>query len=400
MKKIKDNIFLLIFTLAAIVSCRDESLYPLPYDTEKDNGGYLRIIQQTSNVVDLNDLANSAFEATFEAVEKLNGDNVEGIEFWASHRRGTGLTDEVLVTTIDGTGFAPTPQPTISIFKRAKVRVLANDILAKIQTLTTDPDGTCTTLSNICSPSTGLVAYPGGPLLAGDVIILRWILILKDGRRFSVINPQAAVNPSMAKTLEANSTPNVTTAQFASSPFTAQLTVRSVPAGSWIGDYSLTQEAIWSALHTWNQHEFYPAGLNQVLFPNQTVTLATVPGGLSTERQFSVNYRGKQVTMKINLENGTVFVPLQNSGVECAPQKSVFWVTPTTGNFTLNSFGPLAPGLPQATTANRGAYTAASTGTTPGNTLRIGLDDDADEYGLRNGYCTWTRRVKLLLTKL
>lgn len=388
-------ITLLMLLVATIISCRDESLYPLPY-ADKEFAGYIRIIRATSNVFDINDIGNSALEMEIEAVDELNGDNLEEVEFWISHRRGAGLTDEVLLTTVPGTAFSGVPQPTISIFKRATVKLDAPSVLAALQTLTTDPDGACAS----CTPVGGLVAYPGGGYAVADQVIIRWVMVLKNGARFSVLNPQASINPSFAKREEANTTPNITGGQFYNSPFIYTMTVRSLAAGSWVGDYSLAQTSIWSPNHTWNQHELYPANLNQVLFPNQNVTLAVVPGGLSTERQFTVSYRGQNVTMRINLENGVVFVPLQSSGIECAPGKGLFWTTPTTGNFTLGSFGPLAAGLPQATTANRGVYTAASDGLTAGNTLIIGLDDDADEYGLRNGYCTWTRRVKLLLTKL
>lgn len=388
-------IMLLVLFVATIISCRDESLYPLPY-ADKDFAGYVRIVKVTSNVFDLNDIPNSALEMEIEAVDELNGDNLQEIEFWVSHRRGAGLTDEVLLTTVPGTAFTEVPQPTISIFKRATVKFDAPTILTTLQTLAADPDGTCPN----CTPAGGLVAYPGGGYAAADQVIIRWVMVLKDGRRFSVLNPQASVNPDFAKRDDANTTPNITGGQFYSSPFIYTMTVRSLAAGSWVGTYSLAQTALWSPAHSWNLHENYPSSLNQVLFPNQTVTLATVPGGLSTERQFTVTYRGQTVTMRINLENGTVFVPLQYSGIDCATNKRLFWTTPTTGNFTLGSFGPLAPGLPQATTANRGVYAAASDGLTPGNTLLIGVDDDADEYGLRNGYCSWTRRVKLQLIKL
>lgn len=381
--------------MTAIVSCRDESLYPLPY-ADKEFAGYIRIISATSNVFDINDIANSAFEVEIEAVDEQNGDNLEEVEFWVSLRRGAGLTDEVRLTTIPGTAFTSVPQPTISLFKRATVRLDATTILTTLQTLIADPDGACAT----CTPVGGLVAYPGGGYAAADQVIIRWVMVLKNGARFSVLNPQASVNPAFAKREEANTTPNITGGQFYNSPFIYTMTVRSLAVGSWVGNYSLAQTSIWSPTHTWNQHELYPSSLNQVLFPNQTVTLATVPGGLSTERQFTVSYRGQTVTMRINLENGVVFVPLQDSGIDCATDKGLYWTTPTAGNFTLGSFGPLAAGLPQVTTANRGVYAAASDGLTVGNTLIIGVDDDSDEYGLRNGYCTWTRRVKLLLTKL
>lgn len=370
------------------LSCRDENLYPLPY-AEKDYGGYIRIIRVVSNVVDVNNINQSGFRAELEAVDELNGENLEEIEFYVSHRRGSGLTDEVLLTKVSGADFSPVPGPTISLFRRLSVNFDVPTMLSALQTLTTDPDG-----------AGGLVMFPTGPILPADQFIIRWVMVLKNGKRFSVLNPQASINAGFAKISDANTTPNVTGGQFYSSPFIYTLTARALPANSWVGTYSLTQTAIWSPAHTWNQHEFFPARLNERLFPDQTVTLNLVAGGLSTEREFSVTYRGQTTTLRVNLENGTVFVPLQNSGISCSTEKSVFWTTPTAGNFTLGTFGALAAGLPQVTTANRGVYSTAVNGTATGNTLIIGLDDDADEYGLRNGYCSWTRRVKLLLTKL
>ena len=394
MKHNKYIAFFILFIVALTFSCRDESLYPLPY-ASKEFGGYLRIYRVSTNVFDVNDIANSAFEVVYEAVDEKNGDNLQEIEFWISHRRGTSLTDEVLLKKIPGTDFAAVPQPTISVWKRATIRLTAAEILATLQTLTTDPDGACAT----CSPVGGLVAFPGG-YAAADQVVIRWVMVLKDGKRFSVMNPQSTVNAAFAKTAEANTTPNITGGQFYNAPFIFTITARALTAVSWVGDYTLTQNTLWSANHSWNQHADYPTAMIETLFPNQTVTLAKVPGGLSTERQFSVQYKGQAATMRINLENGTVFIPLQNSGVNCVTNRPFYWTNPPAGNFTLGSVGPLKPGLPQATTANRGAYAAASDGLTTGNTMTIGVDDDCDEYGLRNGYCNWTRRVKLTLTKI
>jgi hypothetical protein len=102
--------------------------------------------------------------------------------------------------------------------------------------------------------------------------------------------------------------------------------------------------------------------------------------------------------LRINLENGTVFIPLQNSKVNCSSERQLYWTFPASGTFAGTTALPL--GLPQATITNRGAYNTTIAGTTTGNSFTIGLDDDADEYGRRNGYCTWTRRVALTLTKL
>ena len=198
-----------------------------------------------------------------------------------------------------------------------------------------------------------------------------------------------------------NSTPNITGGQFYSASFVYTLTVRALTANTWLGAFSLTQNSIWSALHSAALHATpqFPAYLNQVLFPNQTVNLTIPTGGLSTERQFTVSYRGQSVTLRINLENGTVFIPLQNSTVDCSSERELYWTFPAGGNFTVPAGTVMPAGTPQATTSNRGSYTVTQ-GAAVGHVLTIGLDDDADEYGRRNGYCTWTRRVRLTLTKL
>ena len=105
---------------------------------------------------------------------------------------------------------------------------------------------------------------------------------------------------------------------------------------------------------------------------------------------------------------GTVFVPLRNSTVNCSAERQLYWTTPTTGTFgnaqsatnpTASNFLSSKPLLPQNVIPNRGVYRIDMAGTTAGDTFSIAVDDDCDEYGRRNGYCTWTRRVYLTLTK-
>jgi hypothetical protein len=95
-------------------------------------------------------------------------------------------------------------------------------------------------------------------------------------------------------------------------------------------------------------------------------------------------------------------VPLQYAGVDCSAERQIFWTWPTSGNFTkaAASVVTLVAPLPTGTTANRGSFNTGQTGLVAGQSLTIGIDDDCDEYGRRNGYCTWTRRVRLTLTKL
>jgi hypothetical protein len=359
--KLKRYIFITILAIAGIgISCRDESLYPLPYD-DREVGAYMRLYSLSSNVFDLNNLANSGLDAVFEAVDGNGGNDLAELRIFVRHRRGTALTSEVAVKTIPASDFSDVPEPTYSEYRRARVRVTANETLAALA---------------------GATGFPGS-LLAADQIIYRSVMVLTDGREFT----------------NTNTTPNITGGQFYSASFLYTLVVRALTANTWLGNFSLTQTAIWSPNHSPALHASaqFPAYLNQVLFPNQTVNLSIPAGGLSTEREFSVNYRGQTVTMRINLENGTVYVPLQNSTVNCTSERQLYWTQPAGGSFAGSS--ALQAGLPQVTTPNVGSYNVAQ-GAAVGNILTIGVDDDADEYGRRNGYCTWVRRVRLTLTKL
>jgi hypothetical protein len=384
---------LFVSLLGINFSCKDESLYPLPYGTQ-DTSGFLRVYKLTSNIFDITDItsnsgASTGFEGTYEIVDNSGGNEMQEVEFYVSHRRGSALTGEVLIKKIQPSAFTAVASPTQSSYKRANIRISFTETQTALLTLT-DPDGT--------GP---LVAYPGSVAIA-DQLIYRWVLVMKDGRRFSVANPQGT-NP-----LENNTTANIATQPFYNAPYSVSVPIRSLTAGSWVGTYSLTQSAIWSPAHSWDFHANYPAYMKSILFPDQTVTLSTVSGGLSTEREFQVTYRGQTVKMKINLEPpasgtaGVVSVPLQNSTVDCSNTRELYWITPSTGSFTkaASSTVNLTFPLPTVTTPNRGTFNSSQTGLVAGQTLIIGLDDDADEYGLRNGYCTWTRTVRLTLTKL
>ncbi|MCK6617840.1 MAG: hypothetical protein L6Q51_09355 [Cyclobacteriaceae bacterium] len=432
------------------IACRDESLYPLPYD-DRTSGHYLRIYKVTSNVLEFNDLANSAVEFVFESVDEEKGALLEEVEFYATHRNGgTGLiTDEVLVTTIPASAMnlAAVPQPTYSEYLRSgAVRITAAQIQTALATLTTDPDGIPgVDCSNIYPDVCPCVAYPGS-LALGDQILLRWKARLTDGRTFTVANAQTVTSPSLGNPEEANMTPNVTAGQFYNAPYFYTITVRQATnpfsATAYTGTYRMTQMAVWSPNHNLELHQSIP---NYMVKPfifgssatdsTQTVTLATVPGGLPTERQFTCTYRGQTITMRINLEGGpnpglpaaalttltsafgppgpgngmgmagatnanlgTVFVPLINSGVDCTSQREFYMVTPLAGTFAGNN--TLRFGLPRYTIPNRGYYRIDQDGLTPGQVFTIAVDDDADEYGRRNGYCTWFRRVYLRLEKL
>lgn len=367
-------IIALLLTVVGI-GCRDKDLYPLPYD-DREVGAYMRLYSQTSNVIDLNDLANSGLDGTFEAVDGAGGNNLQEFRILVRHRRGAALSGEVPLTTIAGADFAKVPEPTFSEYRRAKVRVSAAQALTALATAT---------------------GFPGS-FANGDQVIYRGVMVLKDGREFT----------------DTNTTPNITGGQFYSASFVYTLTVRNqTTSTSWLGQYTLAQTAIWSPNHSPALHATpqFPSTLAARLFPNQTVTLSIPPGGLSTERQFTVSYRGQNVTLRFNLEpaptgaaptNGTVFVPLQNSTVDCTTEREIYWTQPTGGTFGTAASPPPAYTnalLPSGTTANQGSYNTSQTGLVAGQSLSIGLDDDADEYGRRNGYCTWTRRVRLTLTR-
>lgn len=104
------------------------------------------------------------------------------------------------------------------------------------------------------------------------------------------------------------------------------------------------------------------------------------------------------MTGATNAVLGTVFVPLVNTGVDCTSEREFYLVTPLAGTFGGNT--TLRYGLPRRTYPNRGYYRMDQNGLSTGQVFTIAVDDDADEYGRRNGYCTWFRRIYLRLEKL
>jgi hypothetical protein len=423
-----------------VTSCRDESLYPLPYDS-RETGSFLRVYRIISNVWDLDDLNNSGFEAVYESVDKNFGKDLVKIEVYATHRSGaTGrITDEVLVKTLDVSSFSDVPEPTYSDYIRSTpIRITANETIAALSALTTDPDGT--TCSGIFPDVCTMVAFPG-TLALGDRIIYRLKIFDNKGRAFTVANPQTTVTPALGNPNEANITPNITGGQFYNSPMIytnlVQRVTTSGNVNAYTGDYRMTQVAIWQPDHTPAQHQsFLPGWLDKFVFGSsptdstQTVTLTTVPGGLTTQRQLTCKYRGQTITMTINLEQavlnqtgaglaaaqlttltgfgfpagttntnlGTVFVPLMNSTVDCTAEREFYMVTPLGGAFAGTTALPW--GLPRSSVPNRGFYRFDQDGLTPGSVFSIAVDDDCDEYGRRNGYCNWYTRIYLTLTKL
>lgn len=230
-------------------------------------------------------------------------------------------------------------------------------------------------------------------------------------------------------------------------------TYKMTQVARWQPDHSVAQHA-----------SFPQAWMDQFIFGSsatdstQTVTLTNVTNGAPTERQFTCKYRGQDITMVINLENvspsltggngdaalativtalnapgqpastpygfglpawpgaattnaarnallGIVSVPLMNTTVDCTSSREFYMVTPLGGTF-FNSTGtpdtplPWGTGQPRATVPNRGVFRNDIDGLTPGTRFLIGVDDDADEYGRRNGYCNWYTRILLTMEKL
>lgn len=459
-------------TMTAItlaISCSpDESLYPLPYDN-RATGSYLRAYRIASNTWDLDDLANSSFEAIYESVDRNFGADLTSIEFYATHRSGATafITNEVLVKTLDASDFSSVPEPTYSDYLRSTpIRITATETLAELANLTTDPDGTLNGNNSPYGNCTGIfpltcsmVAFPvggGAPnygLAVGDRILFRIAIVDNQGRKFTVANPQTTVTPYFGNPNEANITANLTGGIFYSSPmlFTTliQRTTTTANANAYTGTYRMTQVARWQPDHTVVQHASFPqAWIDEFAFGNsstdstQTVTLAKVTGGLPTEREFTCLYRGQSITMRINLEMavlgttgagfasapgagptapivtlttaapagygfpagtnngnlGTVFVPLFNTGLNCTTERQFYIQMPLGGSFVGNTTLPF--GLPRRDTPNRGLYRLDRDGLTVGDVFSIVVDEDADEYGRRNGYCNWYTRVALTMTKL
>lgn len=450
-----------------VMSCEpNEELFPLPYDN-RETGSYLRVWKITSNVWDLNNLSNSAFEAVYESVDKNFGADLDRVEFFATHRSGaTGLiTAEVLVKSIPASqmGLAKVAEPTYSDYLRSQpIRITATETLAALNTLTTDPDGlpnptTCTGIFPSVCPA---VAFPGS-LAAGDRVIFRVKIYDNRGRAFTVNNPQATVSPRLGNQNEANITPNLTGGIFYSSPMiytmlVQRMTTTANPA-AYTGTYRMTQVGRWAPDFATNANNrqimrtFPQAWMRPFVFGNsptdstQTVTLATVPGGLPTQRQFTAKYRGRDITMVINFEAavlnvtgagatagalttiqsapgvgglgfpagttntnlGTVFTPLASTGVNCTSERIFYTATgavfnPTSAGAPGSFIGdPLMPlGIPRREFPNRGHYRFDRDGLTPGDVWTLSVDDDVDEYGRRNGYCNWYTRVYLTFTKL
>jgi hypothetical protein len=460
--KIKQYVFGAVMAVAVAISCSpDPSLYPLPYD-DRATGSYLRAYRVSSNVWDLNDTLNSAFTAVYESVDRNFGADLQEIRFYATHRASSGaITDEALVKTYDAAAiaanFAKVPEPTYSDYLRSvPLSVTYTETMTALRTLKgVDPDGVnlvdpaCTGIFPKTCPAVPFpYAAPGvSELQNNDRLIFRIAILDNQGRLFTVANPQTTIAPYLGNPIEANITANLTGGIFYSSPMLFNVTVVGMTSvfntNAYTGNYKMTQVARWQPDHSTAQHQAFPqAWIDEFVFGNsaadstQTVTLAK--GSLPTERTFSCTYRGSTINLTINFENaatglpataittlnaplnapgqpaatvfglgmagattgnlGTIFVPIANTGVDCTSTREFYQTTPLGGSFAGTNVLPW--GLPRNTVPNRGAYRIDQDGTIPGQTFLISLDDDADEYGRRNGYCTWYTRVLLHMERL
>lgn len=431
------------------------SCSPSPVLTTGTNTGgaeFLRLYSSVSNTWDVDDLAHSGFTAVYESVDTDNGADLTKIEFYATYKSGsTGLiTDEALVKTIDANAiaasFATVPAPTLSDYLRSgPITITYAETIAGLSTLTSDPDGnSCTGVyPDVCT----MIAFPGS-LQENDEVIFRAAIYDKQDQLYTVANPQTTVTPALGNPDEVNISANLNGGLFYANPMLYTVTlVRTTTTGNpdaYTGDYLMTQVARWQPDHSAAQQSSF-SWIDEIVYGNSTtdstqvVTLSKVTGGLPTERQFQCQYRGQTLTLTINLENtptgltsgaittltnpanmpgqpastaqglgfpagtttgnlGTIWVPLVNTHVDCTSTKQFYQVTPLGGTFVGSSSLPW--GYPRATVPNRGAYRNDRDGLTPGDVFCIGIDDDADEYGHRNGYCDWYTRVLLTLKKL
>lgn len=467
-------IAIVTLTLVGLVTgCEpNEDLYPLPYDN-RESGSFLRVIKINSFVWDLNDLANSGFEAVYESVDKNGGADFDRVEFFATYRSAGGaITNEVLVKTLtfDQMNFAEVPGITGSEYLRTAtpVRITAQETIDALNTLTTDPDGVVngTTCTGIFPKICPAVAFTG-TLGLGDRVVFRLKVYDKQGRGFTVLNPQAAAAPLLTNGNEANMTPNITGGIFYSSPMLYTMFVQRLTdtgnADAYTGTYRMAQVGRWAPDYATNTANLqilrnYPqAWMRPFVFATsesdstQIVTLSKVPGGLSTQRQFTCRYRGQEITVVVNFERqtfsqtgggltgaagtaaiatlldpptapnpglgfpagttnaniGSVMLPLMNTGANCTSERQFYLMT--AGQFNSTQVGApgtfsgdinMPKGIPRRVFPNRGYYRFDRDGLTPGDVFSISFDDDVDEYGRRNGYCNWYTRVYTTFTKL
>lgn len=435
------------------ISC-DPAQRVSPTPNTPASGSYLRAYSISSNNWDLDDIddpaslgSNTAFEAVFESIDNNLGADLSKIEFYATFRVATGLiTNEVLVKTVDVAagegGFTPVPEPSLSDYLRSEpIRVTYAETLAGLSTLDTDPDGN--SCSGVYPDVCTMVAFPG-TMYVGDQIIFRVAITDIRGNRFTVTNPQTTVTPQFGNESEANIIPNLNGGLYDSKPmlYTVLLnrTTTTGNPNAYTGLYRMSQVARWQPDHSVAQHSSLLGSIDQFAFgtsssdSSQIVEIQKVPDGLPTERQFTCTYRGQTITIRVNLEAavlnqtgagvagaltyiqnpppggmgfppsttntnlGTVYVPLHNTTVDCTPEREFYHQFPLSGTYA--GMNTLPWGLPRTTVPNRGTYRLDRDGLTVGDVFSLAVDDDADEYGRRNGYCNKYTRILLTLTKI
>ncbi|MBN8652080.1 MAG: hypothetical protein J0L67_11665 [Cytophagales bacterium] len=396
MKNFRQYLVIGFLTVAALfTACEpNEDAYPLPYDN-RDTGSFLRVISITSFSWDITDLANSGFEAVYESVDKNGGADLDRVEWYATYRSAGGqITDEVLVKTLTAQqmSLAEVSAPSGSEYLRSgPIRITAQETLDALNTLTTDPDGTgCTGIFPDICPA---VAFPGA-LNLGDRVVFRIKVYDKQGRAFTVNNPQVAAAPKLGNPNEANITANLTGGIFYSSPMIYTMFMQrptdSGNADAYTGTYRMSQVARWAPDFATSTNNLQilrtvpQAWMRSFVFgasatdSSQVVTLEKIPGGLPSERRFTCRYRGQTITMIINLERqvfgltgaglsaagvatvnalpnpapptigglgfpagttntnlGSVFVKLASTGVQCTSERIFYHMTGAQFNSTV-----------------------------------------------------------------
>ncbi len=164
MRKIK-YIATFILAVAAISACRDNSLSPVPFDTVVNtNGGYIITKSTPSATFLITDLANSKYSVVLEVYDARNGTAFASVDMYVSltdnsPANGTWNPNEAKVGSFPASAFSPAASGNPGI----TINIKAEDAIAALG---------------------GTDANVGG----ADVFNFRQVLVMKDGREYSVSN--------------------------------------------------------------------------------------------------------------------------------------------------------------------------------------------------------------------
>src|SRR5687767_10032969 len=120
----------------SVNSCTDFVDPAIPY-SDFETGVFLRTISSTPSV-NFFALPTEEFDLEIEAVDEQNGKLVEEVDIYVSHRRGTTVSPEVLVTTVDRSSFASNSE---SKYLRASVNIPISTALSAMGLTTADIEG-------------------------------------------------------------------------------------------------------------------------------------------------------------------------------------------------------------------------------------------------------------------